>query len=135
MIRILSHSHLVGSVRLLVAASALLARPGLAQRIERRWDPAPLRVQFQAQERSTATAYNAAPALADSNAIPRTHWLEGGAIVGGLAGVAGGILAVGLCGYDSPCLHPALAAVTGAVLMGLVGFGLGALIGGQFPKH
>jgi hypothetical protein len=131
MIRIPNRYHLLGPLGLL-AASLLLVSPGFAQRVDPHWPPPPFRVQLQLLP-ATALHYPTTP-RADSAVIPPSYWLEGGAIVGGLSAIAGGALAVGLCGYGGPCHNPGLAAVGGAVVVGLVGFGIGALIGGQFPK-
>jgi hypothetical protein len=57
-------------------------------------------------------------------------------IGGSLFAVAFGILGVQLCGYDEgDCHNPALKAAAGAVIGFVLGFGPGALLGGQFPKH
>ncbi len=64
---------------------------------------------------------------ADSTGIKRTHWLEGGLI----GGVVMGVVGAGFCGYTSvPCI-----AVGFAILGGGIGFPVGALIGGMFPKE
>lgn len=68
--------------------------------------------------------------------IRPTYWVEGG-VIGGLAvGTFGAILITGLCGNsegpaESCTDNTVLAAFFGAA----VGFTVGALIGGQFPKH
>ena len=36
--------------------------------------------------------------------------------------------------YDESCRGPVAAATAGAFVLGVIGFGLGALIGGQFSK-
>lgn len=66
-----------------------------------------------------------------TQAVPRTYWLEGG-IFGGVAmGAFGMTLASGL-GEG----HTTTAGKVVAFLMGAsVGFPVGALIGGQFPKQ
>jgi hypothetical protein len=67
--------------------------------------------------------------------IKPTYWKEGG-IVGAVA--AGAFLAYpagGLCQYSDSGESCGGAAIGGAVLGAGVGFGLGALIGGQFPKR
>jgi len=69
----------------------------------------------------------------DSTTIPPTHWKQGALIGGGALGLLGALTFVSLCSYDGPCHNPALFAVGGFALFGLVGFGVGALIGGQFP--
>ncbi len=63
---------------------------------------------------------------ADSTGIRGTHWLEGGLI----GGVVMGVVGAGFCGYTSlPCIAAGF-----AFLGGFIGFPVGALIGGQFPK-
>ena len=133
MIRILRHYYVLSRLLLLVGAPLLVPRTGLAQRVDPHWPPPPLRAQL-APPSATEHDYPTAT-RADSTVIPATYWLEGAAVGGGLGALAGGVLAVGLCGFDSPCHNPGLAALYGAALVGIVGFGLGALIGGQFSKH
>ena len=70
---------------------------------------------------------------ADSTAIPKTHWKTGALIGGGVLGVLTAVFAVGMCSFDAPCQEPVLPAVGGFAIGGLTGFGIGALIGGQFP--
>ncbi|MGE5801386.1 MAG: hypothetical protein ACM358_03945 [Gemmatimonadota bacterium] len=66
-----------------------------------------------------------------AQAIPRTYWLEGG-VIGGLGmGVFATMLANGLGEGNTTAAGEAMAFVIGAS----VGFPVGALIGGQFPKH
>jgi hypothetical protein len=66
-----------------------------------------------------------------TQAIPRTYWLEGG-VIGGLGmGVFTIMLANGLGEGNTTTAGEAMAFVIGAS----VGFPVGALIGGQFPKH
>jgi len=62
---------------------------------------------------------------------PPTYWLEGGLIGGIGLGVLSGYEAGGLC-ESSDCT---LGRVTVGILGGALGFTVGALIGGQFPKH
>jgi hypothetical protein len=66
-----------------------------------------------------------------------TYWLTGG-IIGGVAmGVLGAVLGAGLCADDETdhstgtCI---LAGLGGAAIVGAVGFTVGALVGGLFPK-
>jgi hypothetical protein len=132
--RVPHHSHFARPLGFLVAASLFLAQPGSAQRIERGWQPSPPHLQLNARPGSTTRPALPATAFADSSAIPPTHWFEGAAIGGVIGGVAGAILAVDLCNYDSPCHRPVLAGVGGGLVLGVIGFGVGALIGGQFPK-
>ncbi len=80
-----------------------------------------------------AAPTGAEPSLADSARIAATHWKTGAVIGGGVLGVLGAWTFVGLCGMDGPCHHATLSAVGGFALGGLLGFGLGALVGGQFP--
>ena len=67
--------------------------------------------------------------------IRATYWKEGGAV----GGVAGGIflayLMYGLCGLDGPPTSCSGLLLGGGLIGGGAGFVLGALIGGQFPKH
>lgn len=76
-----------------------------------------------------------AGAVIDSTRIPSTYWKEGALVGGGLLAVLVGAGALELCHYDGPCHHPVLAVTGGGVLGALIGTGIGALIGGQFPKH
>jgi hypothetical protein len=70
---------------------------------------------------------------ADSTVIPPTHWKQGALLGGGAFGILGALSFAGLSCSEGPCHNTALAAVGGFALFGLFGFGLGALIGGQFP--
>jgi hypothetical protein len=69
----------------------------------------------------------------DSAAIAPTHWKAGALIGGGFLGLLGAVTGVQLSCYDGPCHNRLLGAVGGFALAGIVGFGVGALIGGQFP--
>ena len=66
-----------------------------------------------------------------------TYWLTGGLIGGVGMGVLGAVVGAGMCADDDTdhstgtCL---LAGVVGAAIAGGVGFTVGALIGGLFPK-
>ncbi len=72
---------------------------------------------------------------ADSLNLPRTHWKEGATLLGGFGAVAGVLIGVGFCGYDgAPTENCARDTVLTALLLGLSGATIGALIGGQFPK-
>ena len=103
-----------------------LAHPVAAQRVPQ--PPfAPL-LAGAAMHRTTAL---------DSAAIPKTHWLEG-ALFGGAA--LGLLFAEGAAGFcadtDSGGGHNCgLATVEGFFLGAGLGFTIGGLIGGQFPKR
>jgi hypothetical protein len=66
-----------------------------------------------------------------------TYWLTGGLIGGVAMGVLGAVVGAGLCADDDTdhstgtCI---LAGLGGAAIFGGVGFTVGALIGGLFPK-
>lgn len=79
-----------------------------------------------------AIAVPATPFHVDTTkAIPKTYWLEGGVIGGVAMGVFTVMLAEGLGEGDA-----SFAGNVGAFLIGAtVGFPVGALIGGQFPKY
>lgn len=70
---------------------------------------------------------------ADFSRIPRTRWKTGALVGGALLGAFGAAALVSLSCYDGPCHNQVLAGIGGFVGFGIVGFGLGALIGGQFP--
>ena len=71
---------------------------------------------------------------ADSLNIPPTHW-KTGALIGAGAGVATGLwFGYKMCGFDGPRENCAPGMIASALLFGFVGYGLGALVGGQFPK-
>ena len=133
--RTLTDGRVARPLALCIAGWLLFAGPALGQRAEPGWSAA----QFRLQPGAAAPAHLAPSYLTasggDSAVIRPTHWLVGGTIGGGLAGIAGGALAVGFCGMDGPCRDPGTAALGGFLIMGLLGFGIGALIGGQFPKH
>lgn len=78
-------------------------------------------------------------AVADSQqrvTPPPTYWLEGGVIGGFLVGALGASLGGGFCGYnDSPQGSCTDDVVKGAFFGAALGFSIGALIGGQIPKH
>ena len=68
--------------------------------------------------------------LDSTKTIPRTYWLEGGLI----GGVVMGVFTIGLAGLGEG--HTSTAGHAMAFLIGAsVGFPVGSLIGGQFPKH
>lgn len=67
--------------------------------------------------------------------IRPTYWKEGGLIGGVASSILVGLFAQGMCAYaEGNTRNCGLSLITGAVLGGGVGFGLGALVGGQFPK-
>ena len=77
------------------------------------------------------------PSLADTAArdIEPTYWREGGLVGAVSIGAFMGYLVHGLC-QDSDTTRGSCAdeLLRGALFGGLVGFGMGALVGGQFPK-
>ena len=69
--------------------------------------------------------------LDSTRAIPRTYWLEGG-VIGGLGlGVFTAMLVNGFSEGETNVSGNVMAFLFGAS----VGFPVGALIGGQFPKN
>lgn len=73
--------------------------------------------------------------------LPDTLWtreraIGAGAIVGGIAGIGGGIflglIANALCEYD--CGSPAADAAVGALVTGVAGAALGTLVGAAIPR-
>jgi len=66
---------------------------------------------------------------------PPTHWVEGGLIGGGLVGLLGMSLAEGLCGMGDSGSNCGAAGTKGLIFGAGLGFTIGALIGGQIPKH
>ena len=78
-----------------------------------------------------AAVGSALRSVPDSGTAQRTYWLEGGTVAGVLAGVAGAGLVVGLSEREKCAGNTALGFGFGAA----VGFPVGALIGGQIPKH
>ncbi len=72
---------------------------------------------------------------ADTARIPPTHWKTGAIIGGATLGLLGAVVFVGACGFDHPCHRPVWYGLGGFALGGVLGFGIGALIGGQFPAH
>jgi hypothetical protein len=90
----------------------------------------------------TPTSFEPTVELTDLNADLRrdtrpTYWLTGGIIGGATLGVLGAVLGAGLCAESEShestgtCI---LAGIGGGVLSAGVGFTVGALIGGLFPK-
>jgi hypothetical protein len=89
----------------------------------------------QAKLLSAPFVFAPAAASVDSTRIAPTHWRTGAIIGGTVLGLLSAAAFVGMCGYDSPCHRPLLYALGGFALGGLTGFGIGALIGGQFPAR
>ena len=75
------------------------------------------------------------PAHQDTLDLKPSYWKEGGLIGAGVLGLSGLIVAAEFCGYsdtgDDDCT---LGTIGGAVVGSALGFGVGALIGGMFPK-
>jgi hypothetical protein len=75
-------------------------------------------------------------AMDSQRVIPPTYWLEGGVIGGVVVGALGASLAAGFCGYsDSQQGSCADDTIKGAFWGAVLGFSVGALIGGQIRKH
>ncbi len=73
--------------------------------------------------------------VGDSARIRPTHWLTGALIGGTALGALGLIGGYQLCDMgDTPCNNRPQAMLALGFIFGMVGFGVGALIGGQFPK-
>lgn len=71
----------------------------------------------------------------DSAAIHRTYWLEGGIAGSAIVALLGATFAVSMCHYsDTGCVNSGLRALGGFVGGAVLGFGPGALIGGQFRR-
>jgi hypothetical protein len=67
--------------------------------------------------------------------IEPTYWKEGGLVGGVLSGVLLALFAEALCTYgEGNTRNCGMKLVAGAALGGGMGFVLGALVGGQFPK-
>jgi hypothetical protein len=65
-----------------------------------------------------------------------TYWKEGGIVGAILVGLAGAAVAGGLCGSSETNQGGCTGTTVGGLVVGgLTGFGLGALIGGQFRKQ
>ena len=87
--------------------------------------PTPLDSHLRSDEPSDTVARQIRP----------TYWKEGGLIGGVAASIFVGLFAQGMCAYaEGSTRNCGLSLITGVVLGGGVGFGLGALVGGQFPK-
>jgi hypothetical protein len=125
---------LFAALAVTICAPLSTATPALAQRADAGWHPAPLTAPTWIAPPSIGPAAPASAIAADSTRIPRTYWFEGAALLGSVSGVLGAVMGVDLCGYDQDCRRPVLAALEGLLIVGVVGFGVGAMIGGQFPK-
>jgi hypothetical protein len=84
-----------------------------------------------------AASTRGAVAMPDSvqGSVPPTQWKHGmliGGIIGGVGGIALGFAWCGLSETQTSCLSLVLAGTVGGALLGGT---IGALIGGQFPKH
>ena len=66
--------------------------------------------------------------------VPETHWKEGAAVGGMVGAVLVGMYANGMCQYSDVSDGCGGALITGVVIGGLLGFGVGGLVGGMFPK-
>jgi hypothetical protein len=110
------------------------ARCALAQRADAGWHPAPLRPPSWVVPAVSWGSTPPSAAARDSTRFPPTYWLEGAAILGGLSGAFGAYAGVDLCRNSEGCHNPVPSALVGLLLVGWVGFGVGALIGGLFPK-
>jgi hypothetical protein len=71
----------------------------------------------------------------ESTTHPPTHWVEGGIIGAAALGILGAALTGGLCAYSDTNRRCTGATIGGGVMGAGVGFVLGALIGGSFPKR
>ena len=120
----------IAVVLLLSAGSSLAQTPGDGIRP----GPSVLRVWATAETPSANLGLEPGDT---TRSYPRTYWLEGALVGGGVVGLLGTILAAGFCadadsgGGDEPCWDNAL-------LGAAVGVGtdasLGALLGGLIPK-
>ncbi len=109
-------------------------RCALAQRADAGWHPAAMRAPSWISAPSSSRATSGGTTARDSTRIPRTYWLEGAGILGAASGIFGAYVGVGLCHYYETCHNPAVAGLEAFFIFGALGFGIGALIGGQFPK-
>lgn len=104
----------------------LTAQPAVAQRLAQ-LSPT---VSLSTQPRSGSSQALKA-GLLNASSPPPTHWLEGGLV----GAAAGGTLATfwGSAGCEGRCTVGGT--MVGFALGAGLGFTVGALIGGQFPKH
>lgn len=100
--------------------------------------PSPTFPSFTPTLRSEVSTEAIARLNADLRRTTRpTYWLTGGLIGGVAMGILGAVVGAGMCADDDTdrstgtCI---LAGVGGAAVFGGVGFTIGALIGGLFPK-
>lgn len=125
-----SYAVLTGFLLLTVAGP----RPILGQNQPHRWTSGPV-VTLPAIDSAGLTFHSTLPQPKPFDTYPRTHWKEGGVVGAIVLGLAGAFLIHGLCSdSDTGEEHCGTRAVGGAALGAGVGFTIGALIGGQFPK-
>jgi len=112
-----------------------LPTPGASQRIERlpvRWGP-DLPAETSPPHAIPASTLQS---IRDSTVYQASYWQEG-LVAGGMTGaILGGLAGAAVCGMsessDSNC---GLKVLLGAFIAATPGAGLGALIGGLFPKE
>lgn len=120
------------SIRLLVVLTALGCGEAGAQQLPSRPVLVTVAPKLHDAPWSDITLFRASPM---ESGLPPNHWLEGGLIGGGVLGVLGSASFVGWCNSGARRGHCAQAAVGGFLLSAALGFGLGAIVGSQFPKH
>jgi hypothetical protein len=124
-------SHLV----LLASTSAAAQATGIAWPPLAQASPSPLYAEYSAGPIDRA-GFSREAVDTTPRQIKPTYWKEGGVVGGALGGVFVATLAYGLCTQsEGNTRHCGFKLLGGAVLGAGAGFGLGALIGGQFPKH
>jgi hypothetical protein len=124
----------LGPVAITICLQLLAAAPARAQRTDAGWHSTPLRAPSWITVPSSSRWSFVGTPPRDSTRIPRTYWLEGAGILGATSAIFGAYLGAGLCHYYETCRHPGVAGLEGFLMLGVVGFGVGALIGGQFPR-
>jgi hypothetical protein len=113
------------------AIALLSASPARAQQPLVRQTPQPLRAAPIVFRPPATAGLRLAPLLpSDSSTIRPTHWVEGGLIGAAVAGAGFALLGQLFC--EQNCTQRSAEA---AVLGGALGFVIGALIGGSFPKQ
>lgn len=118
---------------IVLAVVLLLVTVGSAQAQHRRPVFSSPQLTLPAQ-RNASAARSEAISLPPASAYAPTYWREG-AIAGAIAvGISGVAIAGGLCGMGENSSGCTGQAVAGGIMGAAVGFGLGALIGGQFSK-